>query len=51
MKILGVGYEHIAIISDKRDRKGILYVMHNSYPTALEVKLSWFHNPIHGYYR
>ncbi|MEQ8199131.1 MAG: hypothetical protein ABRQ27_14215 [Clostridiaceae bacterium] len=44
MKTSGVGYEHIAIISDKRDRR----VMHNSYPTALEVKLSWFQNAIHG---
>lgn len=45
------GYEHIAIISDKRDEDGIPYVIHNSHPSASEVRLSWFHNPIHGHYR
>ncbi|MDD7796448.1 DUF1287 domain-containing protein [Clostridium sp. 'White wine YQ'] len=45
------GYEHIAIISDRRDNKGIPYVIHNSHPSASEAKLSWFKNPIHGHYR
>jgi uncharacterized protein YijF (DUF1287 family) len=45
------GYEHIGIISDKRDEEGIPYVIHNSHPFASEVPLSWFHNPIHGHYR
>ena len=45
------GYEHIGIISDKRDEEGIPYVIHNSHPSASEAKLSWFHNPIHGHYR
>jgi len=45
------GYEHIAIISDKRDEDGIPYVIHNSHPFASEAKLSWFNNPIHGHYR
>lgn len=45
------GYEHIAIISDKRDDDGIPYVIHNSHPCASEAKLSWFYNPIHGHYR
>lgn len=45
------GYEHIGIISDKRDEDGIPYVIHNSRPSASEVRLSWFHNPIHGHYR
>lgn len=45
------GYEHIGIISDKRDEDGIPYVIHNSHPSASEAKLSWFHNPIHGHYR
>lgn len=45
------GYEHIAIISDKRDEEGIPYVIHNARPSASEVKLSWFNNPIHGHYR
>lgn len=45
------GYEHIAIISDKKDADGIPYVIHNSHPSASEVRLSWFNNPIHGHYR
>jgi len=45
------GYEHIGIISDKRDENGIPYVIHNSHPSASEGKLSWFTNPIHGHYR
>ncbi|RII34748.1 DUF1287 domain-containing protein [Clostridium chromiireducens] len=45
------GYEHIGIISDKRDEDGIPFVIHNSHPHASEAKLSWFHNPIHGHYR
>lgn len=45
------GYEHIAIVSDKRDIDGIPYVIHNTRPHASEAKLSWFHNPIHGHYR
>jgi uncharacterized protein YijF (DUF1287 family) len=45
------GYEHIGIISDKRDENGIPYVIHNSHPSASEGKLSWFNNPIHGHYR
>ena len=45
------GYEHIAIISDKRDNDGIPYVIHNSTPQASEVRLSWFNNPIHAHYR
>ena len=45
------GYEHIGIISDKRDEDGIPYVIHNSHPCASEAKLSWYHNPIHGHYR
>jgi uncharacterized protein YijF (DUF1287 family) len=45
------GYQHIAMISDKRDEDGIPYVIHNSHPSASEVKLSWFTNPIHGHYR
>ena len=45
------GYEHIALISDKRDSDGIPYVIHNSSPSAAEVRLSWFKSPIHGHYR
>jgi uncharacterized protein len=49
--VFSEGYEHIAVISDKRDIDGIPYVLHNSRPHASEVKLSWFHSPIHGHYR
>ena len=45
------GYEHILIISDKRDSDGIPYVIHNSHPSAAEVRLSWFNSPIHAHYR
>lgn len=45
------GYEHVAVVSDKRDRDGIPYVIHNSPPYAREAKLSWFEAPIHGHYR
>nr|WP_243240370.1 DUF1287 domain-containing protein [Clostridium cibarium] len=45
------GYQHIGIISDKRDNDGIPYVIHNWHPCAAEAKLSWFQTPIHGHYR
>ncbi len=45
------GYEHIGIISDKRDKNGIPYVIHNTKPHATTIKLSWFTEPIHGHYR
>ena len=45
------GYEHIGIISDERDKNGIPYVLHNTYPHANKMKLSWFSAPIHGHYR
>ncbi|MBK1809574.1 DUF1287 domain-containing protein [Clostridium sp. YIM B02505] len=44
-------YEHVAIVSDKRDEDGIPYVIHNTNPNASEVKLSWFKCPIDGHYR
>ena len=45
------GYEHIGIISDKRDKNGIPYVIHNTRPHASTMKLSWFTSPIHAHYR
>ena len=45
------GYEHVGIISDKRDKNGIPYVIHNTKPHANTMKLSWFTAPIHGHYR
>ncbi|WP_258280687.1 MULTISPECIES: DUF1287 domain-containing protein [unclassified Clostridium] len=45
------GYEHIGIISNKRDKNGIPYVIHNTKPHASILKLSYFTSPIHGHYR
>lgn len=45
------GFHHVAIISDKRTRDGIPYVIHNNRPFAAEVKLSSFKTPIAGHYR
>jgi uncharacterized protein YijF (DUF1287 family) len=45
------GYQHIGMISDKRDEDGIPYVIHNWHLCAAEAKLSWFQTPIHGHYR
>ena len=45
------GYEHVGIISNKRDKNGIPYVIHNTKPHATIRKLSWFTAPIHGHYR
>jgi uncharacterized protein YijF (DUF1287 family) len=45
------GYEHIGIISDKRDKNGIPYVIHNTKPHASTMKLSYFTAPIHAHYR
>jgi hypothetical protein len=45
------GYEHIGIISNKRDKNGIPYVIHNTKPHATTMKQSWFTAPIHAHYR
>ncbi|MCJ7691114.1 MAG: DUF1287 domain-containing protein [Clostridiaceae bacterium] len=45
------GYEHIGIISNRRDKNGIPYVIHNTKPHATTMKLSWFKSPIHAHYR
>lgn len=45
------GYEHIGIISNKRDKNGVPYVIHNTKPHATTMKLSWFTAPIHAHYR
>ncbi|WP_034262558.1 DUF1287 domain-containing protein [Bacillus sp. J33] len=44
-------FDHVAIISDKRTKDGIPYVIHNSAPFAAEVKLSSFKTPITAHYR
>lgn len=45
------GQEHIAIISNKRDKNGTPYVIHNTKPHASILLLSYFTMPIHGHYR
>lgn len=44
-------FQHVAIISDKRTRDGIPYIIHNSPPFACEVKLTALQAPISGHYR
>lgn len=46
-------YEHVGIISDKRDSDGVPYLIHNSTPHAKEVKLSWITDstPLKAHYR
>ena len=46
-------YQHVAIISDKRDEKGVPYIIHNFPPEAREDKLSDYLNTIKikGHYR
>lgn len=44
-------FDHVVIISDKRTKDGIPYVIHNSTPFAAEVKLSSFKTPITAHYR
>jgi uncharacterized protein YijF (DUF1287 family) len=45
-------YEHIAIISDKRAKNGVPYVIHNTAPHAVENgSLAYWAPYIHGHYR
>lgn len=41
-------YEHVGIVSNKRDDDGIPFVIHNSTPQMKESKISWF--PITSFY-
>jgi uncharacterized protein YijF (DUF1287 family) len=45
------GFHHTGIVSDKRDKDGTPYFIHNFRPFAAEVKLSSFKTPIAGHYR
>lgn len=45
------GFHHVAIISDRRERSGIPYIIHNTWPNAAEIKLSSIDTPIAGHYR
>ncbi|MGM9988584.1 MAG: DUF1287 domain-containing protein [Bacillaceae bacterium] len=44
-------YDHVAIVSDKRTRDGIPYIIHNNPPFASEIKITSLANPIAGHYR
>ncbi|MFA6940422.1 MAG: DUF1287 domain-containing protein [Clostridiaceae bacterium] len=45
-------YQHIAIVSDKRARDGVPYIIHNTYPNAKEsCSLEYMKDIIAGHYR
>ncbi len=44
-------YEHVAIISDKRDSKGIPYIIHNTPPRASECLFIFNEGEIIGHFR
>lgn len=45
-------YEHIGIISDKRGKDGVPYIIHNSNPHASEVRnFNLWHAKVAGHYR
>jgi len=45
------GTDHAGIISDKRTKDGIPYLIHNTPPFASEIKLTSYKQPIVGHYR
>lgn len=45
------GTDHVGIISDRRTKDGIPYLIHNTRPFASEVKLTSYKQPIVGHYR
>lgn len=45
------GTDHAGIISDKRTKDGIPYLIHNAPPFASEIKLTSYKQPIAGHYR
>ncbi len=45
------GIHHVAIISDRRAKDGTPYILHNSPPFAVEIKLKSISTPIAGHYR
>lgn len=48
---LGGDFDHVGIVSDKRTKDGIPYLIHNTYPFASEIKLTSFNAPITGHFR
>ncbi|CAM3066568.1 DUF1287 domain-containing protein [Filibacter tadaridae] len=45
------GTDHAGIVSDKRTKDGIPYLIHNTPPFASEIKLTSYKKPIVGHYR
>ncbi|WP_232726057.1 DUF1287 domain-containing protein [Bacillus sp. FJAT-42315] len=45
------GTDHTGIISDKRAKDGVPYLIHNAPPFAAEIKLSSYSQPIAGHFR
>ncbi len=45
------GTDHAGIISDKRAKDGVPYLIHNTPPFASEINLTSYKNPIVGHYR
>ncbi|SEN01585.1 hypothetical protein SAMN05192533_10854 [Mesobacillus persicus] len=45
------GTDHAGIISDRRTKDGIPYLIHNTPPFASEIKLTSYKQPIAGHYR
>ncbi|MGD7052158.1 DUF1287 domain-containing protein [Sutcliffiella horikoshii] len=48
---LGGDFDHVGIVSEKRTKDGIPYIIHNTYPFASEIKLTSFKSPITGHFR
>ncbi|WP_404450196.1 DUF1287 domain-containing protein [Sutcliffiella horikoshii] len=48
---LGGDFDHVGIVSDKRTKDGVPYIIHNTYPFASEIKLTSFKSPITGHFR
>ncbi|WP_315118556.1 DUF1287 domain-containing protein [uncultured Clostridium sp.] len=44
-------YEHVVIVSDKRDRNGVPYIIHNYYPYARETLYNYKKLKVDGHYR
>lgn len=45
------GYEHVGIISDRKTRKGLPYIIHNGGPIPTEIKLTSIKVPVDSHFR
>lgn len=43
--------EHVVVVSDKRDRNGVPYIIHNYYPRARETLYNYKNLKVAGHYR